>query len=156
MAFVFCDSHIDPDTEQEWPEEECDHIALSDTHGIYIPQLFAQAYERTDDVNQEDWDCILAGPWITRIRPDFSPAERFINAWKDFLRWGEWDWECPENMEEVPNEWYWEAWNNVESDWGFEKEESDGFRWEFFLYQDGDLRVMKRPIDEFDTSDIDS
>ena len=155
MAFVFSDLDIDLDDEQEWPEDECDHIALSDVHGIYIPQLFAQAYEKTDSVSQEDWDCILVGPWITRVRPDLSPAERFINAWRDFLRYGEWDWECPENMEEVVNEWYWEAWNQVESDWGFEVEEKDGYRWEYFLYQDGDLRVMKRPVDKIDTTDID-
>lgn len=154
MAFIFADSMIDPDVEQDFPEDEVDHICLSDTHGQYIPQLFCQGYEKTDNVNQEDWDCVLAGPWITRIRPDLSPAERFINVWKDFLRWGEWDWECPENTEEGPNEWYWEAWNQIESDWGFEKEEG-GHLWEYYLHQDGDLFMMRRSIDKVDTSDID-
>lgn len=152
MAFIFTDSMIDPDVEQDWPEDEVDHIAISDRNGQYIPQCFAQGYEKTDNVGQEDWDCILAGPWITRVRPDLSFAERFFNSWQDFLRWGEWDWECPNNMEEVPNEWYWEAWTQVESDWGFEKEEG-GLTWEYFLFQEGDLFVMRRAVDTADNSD---
>jgi hypothetical protein len=148
------DSFLDPIAEDEWPEDEVDHIAFSDRNGIYIPQLFATHYEKTDNVSQEDWDCILAGPWITRRRPDLSPAELFINAWRDFIAYGEWDWDCPANMEEVPNEWYWEAWNQVESDWGYETEEN-GYTWEYYLHQDGDLFVMKRSVGTADTNSYD-
>lgn len=153
MAFIFTDSMIDPDDVEDWPEDEVSHIVLSGVHGQYIPQLFAIHYEKTENVSQEDWDCIRSGPWVERVRPDLSFAKRFVNAWKSYLQWGEWDWRCEDNVEKIPSEWYWEAWNQVESDWGFEREEG-GYLWEYFLFQDGDLRMMRRAVNTVDTSDL--
>jgi len=60
--------------EEEHPEDELEHI-VDDCRGIYIPQFFCQNYEKTEGVDNEDWEICLSGP----------DHEHYWEAWDNIL-----------------------------------------------------------------------
>ena len=140
---------FNPIDEEDWPEDECDGILLSDTRGVYIPRDFCESFEQLNCDN-DDWECCLKGPYWeeTITKPGLSFADRLFNSWKEYLETGEWDWECESNVIHriVYNEWYWEAWNFIEQNWSYE-EETDYGKFRYYLHQDGDLFLMKETLE---------
>lgn len=52
---------------------------IDGANGIYVPQAFCRRYEKTDKVEQEDWDICLSGP----------DHEFYWEAWDNILNhWG--------------------------------------------------------------------
>lgn len=78
--YVYDKPIIDPrplDPPEYWDEEEnIETTFIVDSHhGIYIPQIFCQSYEKVDNVCQEDWDICLSGP----------DHEWYWDAWSEIL-----------------------------------------------------------------------
>lgn len=138
-------------TDLFYPEDgdpfEVDHLALSDCNGIYIPRMFCSAYPQ-ENCSDEDWQCCLKGPdqEIICIDPSLTFWEKFINAWRDSIKFGYgWDWGCPANLitKWEYNEWYWEAWSSILDSWESVETNKEGKKVIYRLYQDGDLWVTK-------------
>ena len=54
-------------------------LIVDDYHGIYVPQIFCERFEKTDKVSQEDWDICLSGP----------DHEHYWDSWETILNeWG--------------------------------------------------------------------
>lgn len=54
-------------------------LIVDDHHGIYVPQVFCERYEKTDKVSQEDWEICLSGP----------DHELYWDSWEIILNeWG--------------------------------------------------------------------
>lgn len=67
----------------EFDQEEDDATEtmciVDGANGIYVPQAFCRRYEKTDKVEQEDWDICLSGP----------DHEFYWEAWENILNhWG--------------------------------------------------------------------
>jgi len=75
------DRYLDSDSEPDYESL----LIVDDHHGIYIPQVFCQQYEKTDQVSQTDWNICLSGP----------DNELYWEAWESILD----DWEAEETDE---------------------------------------------------------
>jgi hypothetical protein len=135
-----------------FPEEgepfEADHLALSDSHGIYIPRMFCSAYPQ-ENCSDWAWNTCLKGPdqELILIDPALSFSQKFFNAWRDSIKYGYgWDWGCPANLTTKwqINEEYWDAWADILDTWKSSDTDKDGNTIIYELYQDGDLWVTKQ------------
>jgi hypothetical protein len=82
-------------------------LIVDDHHGIYVPQVFCERYEKTEDVPQEDWDICLSGP---------------------------------------DHEYYWDSWEIILDNWGFQESDDAGNKWRIALYQEGCLFQARQII----------
>jgi hypothetical protein len=66
----------DLDQEDDATETMC---IVDGANGIYVPQAFCRRYEKTDKVEQEDWEICLSGP----------DHEYYWESWNNILdNWG--------------------------------------------------------------------
>jgi len=90
-------------------------------HGIYVPQIFCERFEKTDKVSQEGWDICLSGPYV--------------------------EFEIDRHFGRRPQEHYWDSWEIILNEWGGEETDQAGNRYQTGIYQDGDLFQTRRLIE---------
>ena len=128
------------DTDDYFPQN-CSLI-LDGNRGQYLPKAFVDSWPQ-ENCSDWAWQTVSKGPHYEEVRKDLSWAERFFNSWRDYLRYGEWDWECPDNMNDyVVNEHYWDAWTDIVDNWS--SEQVSGTRTiTYTLYQQDDLFMVE-------------